>query len=76
MAISQSSLAVGSGTTAQSPKTKTSSSKHIKKAPLTVEIPSFVLISCKAGRIVSAVVPTAPLIIASAFPTKTSIVAK
>ena len=66
-AMSASCCGVGFGVTAQSAKSSTRSFKLIKNAPDTVLTPSLVLMSCKAGRMVSAVVVLAPLTIASAL---------
>ena len=66
MAISASCSAVGFGLMAQSPKTETRSSKHIKNTEETTEEFGFVLINCKAGKIVCCVVCAAPETIPSA----------
>ena len=60
MAMSASSGAVGFGTTAQSPNTSTCSGRHMKKMLDTRLQPGTVLMICSAGRIVCAVLWTAP----------------
>ena len=60
MAMSASSGAVGFGTTAQSPNTSTWSGRHMKKMLDTRLQPGCVLMICRAGRIVCAVLCTAP----------------
>ena len=58
--MSASSAAVGFGLTAQSPKTRTWSGRHMKKMLDTRLQPGTVLMIWSAGRIVWAVVWTAP----------------
>ena len=60
IAMSASSAAVGFGFTAQSPKTRTWSGRHMKKMLDTRLQPGTVLMIWSAGRIVWAVVWTAP----------------
>ena len=66
IAISANSVAVGFGLIAQSPKTDTRSSRHIKNTEDTTETPGFVFINCNAGRMVCCVVCAAPETIPSA----------
>ena len=58
--MSASCSAVGFGFTAQSPKTSTCSGRHMKKTLDTRSQPGTVLMSWRAGRMVCAVVWTAP----------------
>ena len=60
MAMSASSGAVGFGTTAQSPNTSTCSGRHMKKMLETRLQPGTVLMIWSAGRMVCAVLWTAP----------------
>ena len=67
---------VGSGTTAQSPYTNTPSARHIKNTLDTVLTPGLVFTNSRAGRMVWAVVLTAPETIPSAIPRCTIMVPK
>ena len=60
MAMSASCSAVGLGTTAQSPNTSTWSGRHMKNTLDTRLQPGTVLMICSAGRMVCAVLWTAP----------------
>lgn len=68
MAMSASWLAVGLGLTAQSPNTRMRSLRHMKNTLETMEVSGFVLMISKAGRMVWAVVFTAPETMPSASP--------
>ena len=68
IAISANCSAVGLGLMAQSPKTDTRSSKHIKKIEDTTDTPGLVFTNCNAGKIVCCVVCAAPETIPSACP--------
>ena len=74
--MSASCSASGSGLTAQSPYTVTWSLRHMRKLELTTETPGLVLTTSRAGRIVWAVVLTAPETMPSASPISTIIVPK
>ncbi len=74
--MSASCSAFGSGFTAQSPYTRTWSSRAMKKTLDTIETPGVVLMICSAGRMVCAVVCRAPETIPSAMPFQTIIVPK
>ena len=74
--MSASCSAVGSGLTAQSPYTSTWCCRHMKKTDDTTETPGTVLTTSSAGRIVCAVVWTAPDTMPSARPSWTIIVPK
>lgn len=76
MAMSANWPASGLGLMAQSAKTATWSGRHMRKAPETKEAPGLVLISCRAGRTVLAVVLTDPETRPSAIPMTTSMVPK
>ena len=69
--MSASCSAVGSGLTAQSPYTRTSFSRHMKNTEDTTETSGAVRTTSSAGRIVWAVVWTAPETIPSASPSST-----
>ena len=75
-AISANCWDVGLGFTAQSPKAKTRSLRHMRKTEDTTEKPGFVLMNSKAGRMVWAVVLTAPDTMPSASSFLTIMVAK
>jgi len=68
IAMSASCSAVGSGFTAQSPYTSTRSGMHIRNELLTTFTPGFVFTNSRLGRIVLAVVLTAPDTMPSASP--------
>ena len=74
MAMSASCSGLGSGLTAQSPKTSTRSARHMRKTLETIEQPGLVLMISKAGRMVCWVVCTAPDTMPSASPRWTIIV--
>ena len=76
IAISANCSAVGFGLIAQSPKTETLSSKHMKNTDETTEEFGFVLMNCKAGKMVCCVVCAAPETIPSACPLYTIMVPK
>ena len=76
IAMSASCSAVGSGLTAQSPYTRTWSARHMKKTDETIETSGSVLMISRAGRMVWAVVCTAPETMPSASPSSTIIVPK
>src|SRR6478609_6267541 len=76
IAISANCSAVGFGLIAQSPKTETRSSKHIKNTEETTDEFGFVLMNCSAGKMVCCVVCAAPETIPSAWPLYTIIVPK
>ena len=76
IAMSASCSVVGSGITAQSPYTSTPSARHIKNTLDTVLTPGRVFTNSRAGRMVCAVVLTAPDTIPSASPRWTIIVPK
>ena len=76
IAISATCSGVGFGLTAQSPKTSTRSARHIRNTEETTEMPGRVLITSSAGRMVCAVVLTAPETMPSASPSSTIIVPK
>jgi hypothetical protein len=75
-AMSASCSAVGSGLTAQSPYTSTWCSRHMKNTEETTDTPGTVFTTSSAGRMVWAVVCTAPETIPSASPSSTIIVPK
>ena len=74
--MSASCSVVGSGITAQSPYTRTRSARHIRNTLETVLTPGLVFTNSSAGRIVCAVVLTAPETMPSASPRWTIIVPK
>ena len=76
IAMSASCSAVGSGLTAQSPYTSTWFSRHMKKTEETTETSGSVFTTSSDGRIVCAVVCTAPETMPSARPRWTIIVPK
>lgn len=75
-AISASWEAVGLGLTAQSPKTRTLSLRHMRRTDDTMEDPGKVLMIWNAGRMVWAVVFTEPDTMPSTLPLCTIMVPK